>query len=38
MGSERLMELWVTLFSAEQWDQVTFKGFFQLKGLTKVID
>lgn len=30
--AEHLMELWVTLFSAEQWDQLTFKGFFQLKG------
>ena len=31
MGSEHLMELWVSLFIAEELDELTFKGPFQLK-------
>jgi len=31
MGSEHLMELWVSLFSAGGLDQMAFKGPFQLK-------
>ena len=29
--SEHLMELWVSLFTEGEWDQLAFKGFFQLK-------
>ena len=29
--SENPVELWVSLFIAGEWDQVTFKGPFQLK-------
>ena len=31
MGSEQLMELWVSLFVAGEWDQMASKGPFQLK-------
>ena len=31
MGSEHLMELWVSLFIAGGLDQMAFKGPFQLK-------
>ena len=30
-GSEHLMELWVSLFTAGELDQMAFKGPFQLK-------
>ena len=30
-GSEHLVELWVLLFIAGEWDQMAFKGPFQLK-------
>ena len=29
MGSEHLVELWVSLFIAGEWDQMAFKGPFQ---------
>jgi len=32
-GSEHLMELSVSLFSAGEWDQMAFSGPFQLKQL-----
>jgi len=32
-GSERLMELWVSLFIAGELDQVTLKGPFQLNSV-----
>ena len=31
MGSEHLMEMWVSLCIAGAWDQMAFKGPFQLK-------
>ena len=31
-GSEHLMELWVSLCTAGEWDQMAFKGPFQLRG------
>jgi len=31
MGSEHLLELWASLFSAGELDQTTFKGSFQPK-------
>jgi len=30
-GSEHLVELWVLLVIAGEWDQMAFKGPFQLK-------
>jgi len=30
-GSEHLMELWVSLFIAGEWDWMAFKSVFQLK-------
>jgi len=30
-GSEHLMEVWVSLFTAGELDQMAFKGPFQLK-------
>ena len=31
LGSEHLMELWVSLFIAGEWDQMAFRSPFQLK-------
>lgn len=34
-GSEVLTEQWLTLFIAEELDQMAFKGLFQLQGFDK---